>query len=204
MSIHKAMVFASVLAGCSGGRQPASVQEPPGADLGLPLQSFPQVYCDDYSVTNVLIDPATYPWADPAHLLDSAEGCGPRTLNVTVASSVAPSWSFTGTYTPTSSDVSTALGYSVTAQVVLQADSSVLVPVDAYARVSAYPVFQKATFQVVGVACPGRVVVGAGYAYRPVGIYFSTCGVIDTGPCGMGCVGGVPVPDAPDGGADGG
>jgi hypothetical protein len=204
MSIHKAMVFAVVLAGCSGGREPAGGRESPGADLGPLLQSFPQVYCDNYSVTNVLIDPVTYPWADPAHLLDSAEGCGPRTLDVTVASSIAPTWSVTGNYTPTSGDVSTALGYSVTATVLLSADSSVFVPVDAYARVSAYPVFQRATFQVVGVACPGRVVVGTGWAYRPVGIYFSTCGIIDTGPCGMSCPGGIPVPDPPDAGADGG
>ena len=45
MSNHKAMVLVVVLAGCSGGREPTSAREARGADLGLPLQSFPQDRC---------------------------------------------------------------------------------------------------------------------------------------------------------------
>ena len=84
----------------------------------------------------------------------------------------------------------------MTATFTVQADSTVLVPVDAYARVDAYPTFQRAAYQVVGSDCPGQVVVGSGVALKPVGVYFSTCGIFGAPSCGIGCVGGVPSPGA--------
>lgn len=145
-----------------------------------------------FAVINVQIDPTTYHDNDPRRLLTSAEGCGPRSLDLTVASSISPSIDYTSTYTPTDSQLSTALGYSVSSAIVLSADSNVLVPINAYARVDAYPTFQRAAFQIVGQNCPGTIVVGAGTALKPVGVYFETCGVIGTDSCGMSCVGGKP------------
>jgi hypothetical protein len=145
-----------------------------------------------FAIANVQIDPTTIHGDDPHQLLTSAEGCGPRTLDLNVATSISPSISYTSTFTPTDSQLSTALGYSVSTSIILAADSSVLVPINAYARVDAYPTFQRATFQIVGQNCPGTIVVGTGSALKPVGVYFETCGLIGTDPCGVSCVGGKP------------
>ena len=169
-----------------------------------------------YRVGNVQIDPATYHWADPSTLLTSAEGAGPRTLDVSVATGVEPEIELTGTYTPTNSEISKAFGYDVTETIQLTAETSVLVPIDAYARVDAYPSWQKATFVVLG---PGPFHFGGGAVYKPIGVYFDTCGCIGPDPCGTGCISGFPYsggaaptdPDAgpakdvgEDAGADGG
>lgn len=164
------------LAGCSPRN---------GEDLGAACQGL----LPGYSVGDVQIDPATYHSSEPSTLLTSAEGAGPRTLNVSVSTSVAPQVSFTGTYTPTNSDLSRALGYDVTETIELSADSSVLVPVDAYARVDAYPSWQKATWVIQG---PGPFHFGGGTVYKPIGVYFDTCGCIGPDPCGAGCIRGFP------------
>lgn len=152
-----------------------------------------------YSVGNVQIDPVIYHWADPSTLLTSAEGAGPRTLDVSVSNGVEPEIALTGTYTPTNSEISAALGYDVTQIFQLTAETAVLVPIFAYARVDAYPSWQKATFAVLG---PGPFHFGGGVVYKPIGVYFDTCGCIGPDPCGSGCISGFPYGGAAE--ADGG
>jgi hypothetical protein len=149
-------------------------------------------FCRGYDVINVEIEPATYHTSDPHHLLASTEGCGPRTLDVSVSHDLGVDVTYSGTFTPTNSDLSTALGYDVSSTFSVSADSTVLVPLYSYARIDAYPTYQRTRYQVVGFGCPGQVVVGTGVAMKPVGIYFETCGVIGTDPCGVGCVDGRP------------
>jgi hypothetical protein len=149
-------------------------------------------FCRGYKIVNVVIEPATYHTSDPHQLLASAEGCGPRSLDVSVSTTVSVDVSYTGTYTPTNADLSHALGYDVGSQFSVSADSTVLVPLYSYARVDAFPTFQRTRYQVVGFGCPAEVVVGTGVAMKPVGVYFETCGVIGTDPCGVGCVDGRP------------
>jgi hypothetical protein len=141
------------------------------------------------TIGNVVVDPGTYHFADPSLVLATAEGAGPRTLNISVESSVIPHISYTGTRTPSHSDLSAALGYDVALQITLIADSAVLVPIDAYYRCDAYPSYQKATYTVFGF---GQTVQGTGVAYKPIGIYFDTCGCIGPDPCGAACSTGFP------------
>ena len=167
-------------------------------------------YCRGFFVGAVTTEPGSFPMVDPDHLLASAEGCGPRTLNLSVSTSVAPEVSLTGTYAPQNSELSAALGYSVTDSLALTADSTVPVPIDGFAQVDAYPMFQRTTFQIMGTACPGDLPVGGGTALKPVGVLFTTCGIVGDPACdGFGCADGVPVPikdldagaeDASDGG----
>ncbi len=173
------MPLCAALAACSvGGRG--------GDALGVDTAAL----APGFWIGNVQYDPTIVPFDDPGDLLMSAEGAGPRTLNVAVSTAVSPQIDFTGTHTPSHSDISKALGYDVTQTFQLTADSSVLVPVDAYARVAAYPTFQKATWVIFGL---GTVPMGGGVTYKPIGVYFDTCGCIGPDPCGTACVSGVPL-----------
>ena len=49
----------------------------------------------------------------------------------------------------------------------ITADSSVLVPIDAYARVDAYTTYQKTTWVMIGL---GLTPIGLGTTYKPVGV----------------------------------
>jgi hypothetical protein len=167
----------------------------PGHSGGEPVRASEQALAPGFWIGNVVFDPATYHFDNPANLLMAAEGAGPRTLNVAVSTAMSPQIEFTGTHTPSHSDISKALGYDVSQTFQLTADSSVLVPVDSYARVAAYPSFQKATWTIFGL---GTVPMGAGSTYKPIGVYFETCGCIGPDPCGTGCVS-----SAPSGGAGG-
>ena len=181
-SLAAAIAIGGLLSACADPRA-----------LDAPSGLAGQPFCrGGFSVAYVQIDPATLHRDGPRDLLVSAEGCGPRTLDLVVSSQVSVTSSYTGTYTPTDAQLSQALGYSTSASFTLQADSSVLVPLNAYARVAAYPTFQRATYQVVGSSCPGEIVVGSGTALKPVGVYFETCGVLGTDPCGVACVNGQP------------
>jgi hypothetical protein len=142
---------------------------------------------DLFVVGDVVVDPATYHWAAPDLLLASSEGAGPRTLDVSVSSAVTPHVSYTGTRTPSRSEISAALGWDVSQTVQLDAETSVLVPLDAYARVDAYPSYQRITWSLIAL---GQVVVGSGTTYKPIGVFFDTCGCIGPDPCGVGCVNG--------------
>jgi hypothetical protein len=161
------MLLALAIAGCS-------------VERGEALGRAPLALAPGFFIGNVLVEPATYHTNSPANLLASAEGAGPRTLNVAVSTSVSPEVSYTGTRTPSHEDISKALGFSLTQTYLLSADSAVLIPVNAYARVEAYPAFQRVTWQVLG---PDATVWGSGTAMKPVGIFFDTTGCIGLDPC---------------------
>jgi hypothetical protein len=166
------------------------------ADRGEALGRAPLALAPGFCIGNVVIDPATYHNAVPAEVLMTAEGAGPRTLNVAVSAGVQPQITYVGTRTPSHEDISKALGFSVTQLFQLTADSSVLVPVNAYARVAAYPAYEKMTWEVVG---PDLTIWGSGSTLKPIGIYFDTCGCIGPDPCtANGCFPGPPFlpPDA--------
>jgi hypothetical protein len=167
--------------------------------------------CSGTIVGNVVIQPGTFHWEDPLHLITSAEGCGPQSLSVSVSTSVSPAVSVTSVHTPTESEISTALGYSVTETVSLTAGSTMLVPTAAYGWLEAYPTFQKSAWDVIGVNCYGpgntpipQMVVGTGVAYKPVGVFFKAIRALDCAAVG-GVIGPGPFPVVlPTGGAGGG
>ncbi len=84
------MVLIVALTSCKGG---GAAGEAPGVAA--------EAYCRSYGIFGVQVAPLTYHWTDPSKLLESAEGAGPRTLNLTVSSGVEPEISVTGTYSPT-------------------------------------------------------------------------------------------------------
>ncbi|KYF94799.1 hypothetical protein BE20_05490, partial [Sorangium cellulosum] len=111
---------------------------------------------------------------------------------------------------PTLSDISAAVGFSVSENVTLQASSVYFVPTAAYARVSAYPVFQKITWDIVslggwnlGIGPAGGVVVGSGVVLKPVGVYFATYRIYDLAAMGGGVLNPGPILDPPTNGAGG-
>ncbi|WP_437308833.1 hypothetical protein [Sorangium sp. So ce388] len=127
-------------------------------------------------------------------------------------SSSNPGSGLLGGCTPSSADISDAVGFSVSESITLEASTSYFVPTAAYARVSAYPVFQKITWDIVSLggwsfgAGPGGVVVGSGVVLKPVGVYFATYRAYDLAAMGGGIVSPGPILDPPGGagGAGGG
>ncbi|XXX79384.1 hypothetical protein WMF30_11470 [Sorangium sp. So ce134] len=112
---------------------------------------------------------------------------------------------------PTLSDISAAVGFSVSESVTLQAGTIYFVPTAAYARVSAYPVFQKITWDIVslggwnlGVGPAGGIVVGSGVVLKPVGIYFATYRIYDLATMGGGVLNPGPILDPPANGTGAG
>ncbi|WP_437678875.1 hypothetical protein [Sorangium sp. So ce131] len=143
------------------------------------------------------------PWGNPGN------GTAPNDL---------PPWdmpgsSLSGGCVPSSSDISDAVGFSVTESITLQASTSYFVPTAAFARVSAYPVFQKVTWDIVSVggfawgAGPSgtSVVVGSGVVLKPIGVYFSTDRIYDFASMGGGVISPGPIlnPISGAGAADG-
>jgi hypothetical protein len=185
------------------GAVAAIVALPPLAcDAPNRVSSARQGFCLGPVITDVSVDPVTYHWEDPEHLLEVAAGFGPQTVSLSVATSVQPTVSVTITRPPGSGSsggggggsgsvlsdatLSTSLGYSETTVFKLEASSSVLVPVDGYARLEAYTEFQRSTWGVVGPGCQGL-----GVSYKPIGVYFKICTVL------AGC----PFPEGPTSGA---
>lgn len=177
--------------------QPGSSNDPGG------LGTAQDAYCTSHVIANVAVLPGTYHWEDPVHLLDSTEGFGPRTLSMTISDSISPSASESSTYMPTNSEISSSVGYDISASFSIDASSSVLVPFGAYARLEAFATFQVTTWDIVGTNCFGAPDSGTGVSYKPVGVYFKTCQEY-TCLMGGGVIGTGPVPSFPGGGAGGG
>ncbi|XXX79395.1 hypothetical protein WMF30_11525 [Sorangium sp. So ce134] len=237
VTLGTAMVLVSPIA-CVGPRE-----APGSADRGgerAEIGEARETLCYGQRIVNVTVLPETYRWEDPAHLIDAAEGFGPRIINLAVSASVVPTLSVigTGTFTPATpqpssgaagssapasgqpssgitgdcapsiSLLSEALGFSVTEVSTLTARSTFFVPTAAFARVSAYPIFQKITWDVVsasgwswGGATPASVVVSSGVALRPIGVYFATYCDYDLSAIGGGVIDPGPILDPGGGGA---
>jgi uncharacterized membrane protein YgcG len=191
-------------AACSDSRDEARTQAGGPNDPHV-LGTAQDAYCTNHTITNVVILPGTYHWEDPLHLIDSAEGFGPRSLNLTISDSISPSASESSSYTPTNSEISSSVGYDISASFSIEAASSILVPFGAYARLEAFATFQMTTWDIVGTNCFGAPDIGTGVSYKPVGVYFKTC---QDYICLMGgdAIGTGPVPSYPGstGGAGGG
>ncbi|WP_437298412.1 hypothetical protein [Sorangium sp. So ce426] len=96
---------------------------------------------------------------------------------------------------PSDDQITRAVGFDVSATVALDATSVLFVPTAALARVSAYPVYQQYTWDIVSTAGWNRethaaetVVVGSGIAYRPIGVYFDTDLIYDLAAIGGGLI----------------
>jgi hypothetical protein len=174
------------------GTKPGETNDPRG------LGTAQDAYCTNHAITNVVVLPGTYHWEDPLHLLNSTEGFGPRSLNLTITDSISPSASESSSYTPTSSEISSSVGYDISASFSIEAASSILVPFGAYARLEAYATFQMTTWDIVGTNCFGAPDAGTGVSYKPVGVYFKTCQAYA---ClmGGGAIGTGPIPSYPGG-----
>ncbi|WP_437907770.1 hypothetical protein WME95_07735 [Sorangium sp. So ce327] len=110
---------------------------------------------------------------------------------------------------PSDDQITRAVGFDVSATVALDATSVLFVPTAALARVSAYPVYQQYTWDIVSTVgwnwethAAETVVVGSGIAYRPIGIYFDTDLIYDLAAIGGGLIDPGPYVD-PGGGAGG-
>jgi hypothetical protein len=163
------------------------------------------------SIQNVTVIAGTFHWEGPLHLLQFAEGCGPQTLNLAVSTSVTPIVSTSTSTTTVVNDatVSSAVGFSSSQSTLLAASANVPVPTDSYARVEAYPAFERITWDVVGTPggynVPGfPVLLGTGELDKPVGIYFKVIRVLDCGVPGGGVGGQFPSPADPGAGGAGG
>ena len=176
---------------CSDARREVEASDP---DLG----TVQQAYCFNHSIINVVVAPGTYHWEDPGHLLSAVEGFGPQGLGLSVATSVASASTSSSSYTPTDSEISTAVGYDASESTSLQASTTVLVPFGGYKRVEAYATFRKSIWDVLDTSCNGPDVlnVGAGVSFKAVGVYFKVCAAFDC-TLGGGVVGGDPLPSGP-------
>ncbi|WP_437550553.1 hypothetical protein WME97_07175 [Sorangium sp. So ce367] len=110
---------------------------------------------------------------------------------------------------PSDDQITRAVGFDVSASVGLDATSVLFVPTAALARVSAYPVYQQYTWDIVSTTgwnwethAAETVVVGSGIAYRPIGIYFDTDLIYDLAAIGGGLID--PGPYVDPGGGTGG
>ena len=186
-----AVMLAISTAACSDSHGAAS----PGND-GHGVGAAQQGYCASHSIVNVKVAPGTYHWEDPAHLLNSAEGFGPRSLSITVSDSISPSASESSTYTPSNSEISSSVGYDISATFAIDASSNILVPFGGYARIQAFATFAMTTWDIVGTSCVGAVDGGTGVSFKPVGVYFKTCEALDCS-LGGGIVGGGPMQSGP-------
>ncbi|MDI1476510.1 hypothetical protein [Polyangium sp. y55x31] len=176
--------------GCVGD-QSASLNEAEGdADVA---EAMGEICRGRILIEDVTFLPETIHWEDPAHLLSASEGAGPRNLSLSIASSVTAEVSVTIAKTPADSDISKAVGFNVSEQFTLEANSTILVPAFGYARLEAYPLYQPIVWNIV---C-GRhgLTFGSGIVYKPIGVYFATSGV--------NCLPGGPIVCSPGAGAGG-
>lgn len=130
-----------------------------------------------YCIFNARIAPGSFHFDGPTWLLDSAEGLGPRSLDLAITSFVQPQISTNTTAKPGPDDVSEAVGYSVTTRFQIQASSGIDVDAMHYQRLEAYTSFQQTYFEIRDPTC--AVIVGTGSAYKPIGIYFQTRNAFD-------------------------
>jgi hypothetical protein len=96
---------------------------------------------------------------------------------------------------PSNEQISKAVGFDVSATVGLDANTVFFVPTAALARVSAYPVYQQYTWDIVSTVgwswdnnAAETAVVGSGIAYRPIGVYFDTDLIYDLAAIGGGLI----------------
>ena len=182
---------ASVTAACTDSRREAETNAPP-------VGSVQQPFCLTHTLVNVGVAPGTYHWEDPAHVLNSAEGFGPQSLGLAVSSSVGTVSSSSTSYTPTDSQVSTAVGYDVQLSSTIAASTNIPVPFGGYKRVEAFASYKKSVWDNLDTNCDGPDVltVGAGYSFKPVGVYFKVCAAYDCS-LGGGPIGGDPTLSGP-------
>jgi uncharacterized membrane protein YgcG len=195
MHATRAYSLATALAAASA----ACTDSRPGEQLSLPaVGETQQPYCLTHTIINVIIAPGTYHWEDPAHLLNAAEGFGPQVLSVQVAASLDTRSSSSTSYTPSESDISTAVGYDVTESSSVAASTSVPVPFGGYKRVEAYAAYKKSIWDILDSNCNGPDVLNTavGVSLKPVGVYFKVCTELDCS-LGGGLVGGDPLPSGP-------
>jgi hypothetical protein len=165
-SLGATLALALMIQGCGVGDEP-------WAEADQAIWGVPQI-------ANVTRRPGTVGYADPEHLLDTAEGWGPQTLLLSVSRTVRAQ--VTMVQTPSvqmSKDKITrtlqqALGFSLSDEVEVAATSSTDVTEGWYERMEAYPTFQAITWDLMLDGLAGAQRVASGTVYRPVGVFFRT------------------------------
>jgi hypothetical protein len=194
MSSTRAYLLAATVAAasaCTDSRREA-------ASGPSPLGMIQQPFCLTHTLINVAVVPGTFHWEDPGHLLNSAEGFGPQALGLAISSSVDTTSTSSTSYTPTDSEISTAVGYDVRLSTAIEASTSVPVPFGGYKRVEAYASFKKSVWDNLDTNCDGPDVFtpAAGFSFKAVGVYFKVCSAYDCA-LGGGQVGGDPLFNGP-------
>jgi hypothetical protein len=159
------------------------------------LGSTQEASCTGHTIVNVVTAPGTYHWEDPLHLLNSVEGFGPLTIRLPISANLSP-FSESRIHTPTDSEVSSSVGFDITASFSVNASTTVRVPFEDYARVEAYATYQMTTWDILGDSAIDAVDTGTGVSYKPVGVYFKKCQAYDCS-MGGGVVGGGPIASGP-------
>lgn len=147
--------------------------EPPSAaDLGEPehVVAGSQKVTGSYCILNPHTDNGTIHFEGPNWLLASSEGASPLLIDLRVVKFILPATSTTGNYKPDASAVSNAIGYSITERYGVDDFTRVTVATARFQRVEAYPVFQRTVYEIRDADC--NVLLGAGAAYKPIGVYF--------------------------------
>jgi hypothetical protein len=143
-----------------------------------------------YCLNDVQIDPLTYHFAGPRWLLQAAEGQGPRTLTVTVAGLAAPLVSTNTTVHPSGEDIQSTVGYSMTDFYFIQATALHTVDTGSFKRVEAYTNYQRTAWVIRDAAC--NTILGQGFSFKPIGVYFQVVNAFDLPVSGVSLVGGGP------------
>ena len=178
--------------GCTSGAE----------SLGVAEQAASITHC----LLDVHTDTGTFHFEGPDWLIGSVEGRGPQSLNLRIGEYVQPAVSTSTTDKPTASEISSAVGYSLTRRYEVLGASTATVDAGRFQRLEAYADYQRTIWEIRDAAC--ATTLGAGASYKPVGIYFK---VVDAGDTRLPEVGvyvvdptGVPDPVPVDVGAGGG
>jgi hypothetical protein len=154
-------------------------ERPSSADRGESehVVSGAQKATSSYCVLNPHTDKGTVHFEGPDWLLASAEGASPMMIELRVLKFILPATSTTGNYKPDASTVSNAIGYSITERYGVEEFSRVTVATARFQRVEAYPAFQRTIYEIRDADC--NVLLGAGAAYKPIGVYFKVVTTTD-------------------------
>ncbi|MFT3773948.1 MAG: hypothetical protein QM820_51930 [Minicystis sp.] len=165
MSFRRPSVAA--LLAVSAARCSPPFEAPDPSAPGEAAEAITGTYC----ITDVQTDPVTYHFDSPRWVLQAAEGLGPRVLALTVAGYAAALVTTTTTQRPKESEISTAVGYSLSEFYYLQASAAHTVDDRRFRRLEAYINYARSVWVIREAGC--GAVLGTGVSFKPIGVYFA-------------------------------